>query len=143
MLTNFKIIEGKLIDNVELIKNSSDINNIGIIEEKTMIKCYNNNTLISWCVISKTTEKLMKDFFKYDVNYLEDYEKEQYTKDFMNCIYIDLIKSEVPKQGGATAIISYLKNKYNKIWLYSTFGAMDFYDKMNFNNYDGEYIYYI
>lgn len=142
-MKDFKIVEEKVIDNIELVKHSIDIHKIGKIENKTIIKCYKGDDLITWCVISPTDEKLMTDFFKVNVDYLTDEERKEYFKDFKDFIYLDLIKSEIKNQGGAKAIINHLKSKNKKVWLYSTCEAMDFYDKMDFNNYDGEYIYYI
>ena len=146
MENKFTIVEDGLLNNMEIIKNyfEGDIYSIGTIQEKSIIKCYDSeNKLVTWCIISPTTNELLNDFIEHNISYLEQEEQTIFINDFIDGIYIDLIVSKIEKQGGAKAIIEYLKTKNKKLWLYSTYESISFYDKMEFISYDGEYIYYL
>ena len=55
-------------------------------------------------------------------------------------IYLDAIYSFKVKQGNATELIQYIEEKYGGIWLYATYEAEDFWDRIGWRNLL-EYVY--
>ena len=106
----------------------------------------NNNELKSFCIYSPISHKQIKLDVKYELDNYEDKEIEliySYISDIdlnLSNIYINLIESF--ENGYGRKLVSYLKDNYSKIMLYSDSDACEFWDKMQFFNVFGyTYIY--
>lgn len=110
-------------------KNKVDIN------DKKFIKAFdNNNNLITIAMITLPSIENVNNIIEKDLHYLieDNYIQEiNYLHENLdNGIYLNAIYSFEKNKGGAKAIIDYLENKYNNIWIYSWFEAEDYWDKL-------------